>query len=223
MKTKRKIILSTVSLFALLLLLTAIVQFEPFAPRFKGRTANQWLNYYSKQKNLGQRYDKVVEAFGTNLLTTLLAHKDPPFWLSAANKFNALFPGRFHFGAEASAKWHLTRQWAHLVVQQNPQLEREFLKDSSDDKFLLSYFELTCWPGDLPDRLRLHVLDTNQVVQKRMEYLLKEYRHWDDKKFARWLKDQRKAASQITLDRDAYSTFRAVMDNDPALLFLPEL
>jgi hypothetical protein len=65
---------------AVLVLIGVAILFEPFAPRYQGRTVDQWLNFGAAEGefHLGTN---IISAFGPNALPTLLKATRERFWL----------------------------------------------------------------------------------------------------------------------------------------------
>src|SRR5687768_5846080 len=80
-----------ITFFALALVLAVpgiITYFEPFAPRYEGKTVKQWVNFYSQLETDPE--NDVIQAFGTNSLKTLILFEQPSLWLKVFSKMNTL-------------------------------------------------------------------------------------------------------------------------------------
>jgi hypothetical protein len=141
---RKKFFLIFGSAGGVLALIGMVVVFEPFATRYKGKTVNQWVNYYSGR--FAGPDAEIIGAFGTNALSTLISRKDPPLWVGPAMKFQRLMrrpntPWRYSgagFGGAMAA-----RSWGVSLMEINTAFEIDLLRDNPDDSYVIEVFDLT--------------------------------------------------------------------------------
>jgi hypothetical protein len=88
LKSRKKLILISSSGSLVVFLILAIVHQEPFAPRYKGKTVDQWLAFYAHESverdETFTATEDVVKGFETNALTVLTRNSKPPYLLKKA-------------------------------------------------------------------------------------------------------------------------------------------
>jgi hypothetical protein len=171
---KRRIILILGSVFAVLVLVVAIAHLEPFAPRYQGRTVDEWLAFYAENKEEPEK--AVIRSFGTNALPTLLTAKEAPFWLRTAIQFSRLtHASKFAAPLERSAqKIVIARLWGRHFVEVDPQWETKLLKNNPDDEYVSEVFDLTYDVAASVNRLSLYLTNEDEAVRKRAARLLQK-------------------------------------------------
>jgi hypothetical protein len=175
MARRKKLILIASSGIIVVLLIVGVVHQEPFAPRYKGKTVNQWVNYYSRR--FAGPNAEIIGAFGTNALSTLISRKDPPLWVGPAMKIQKLMrrsngPWRYSgagFGGAMAA-----RSWGISLMEINTAFEFDLLRDNPDDRYVIEVFDLT-FNFDLNggNKLERYLDHPDEAVRTRAAKLLK--------------------------------------------------
>jgi hypothetical protein len=172
----------------LLALMVTIVRFEPFAPRYQGQTVNQWLDFYVEYS--GHADKEVIDGFGTNALSALIAANKPPFWL----KPTSFFASRFRTipvkraQRKALSKIAIARFWGSELGKGNPSMDINLLREHPNDIFVLNVLDL-CFDKRAfrNSRLEFYLWHADPIVRSRARQLWKLKYHWDDQTYQKWL------------------------------------
>jgi hypothetical protein len=208
---KKRWVLLILAVSAVLAVLVGfVVHLEPFAPRYQGRTVNQWLDFQAAQRR-GFPGTDVISAFGTNALPTLLKATESPFWYDKLFQCgNSL---EIHSLKRVCQRNLRRRQIVHswitgaLRLDADPYIFENLLINNSDDQFVLQifrYFEKS-YMSDLFDGYINH---PDPKVRDRAIKLYKQHRSWDEITYQRWLETNALAESNL------YSLRRRVTKND---------
>jgi hypothetical protein len=192
-KPPKRWVLSIVSICAILVGIGIILHLEPFAPRYQGRTENQWLDFWAA----GGRSEgtDVRKAFGVNALPTLVKTTQKPFWFDQASQcahgFKIDFVKRLFRKSVDRAIFRISfaQGWIHGLLRDSPDLLEHLLANNPDDKFVVEifrYMETTY----RPDLLQHYASNPDPQVRDRARRLFKQYKNWDDATYRRWLVSQ---------------------------------
>jgi hypothetical protein len=159
-----------------LALVGMVVFFEPFAPRYKGKTVNQWVNYYSGR--FAGPDAEIIAAFGTNALSTLISRKDPPLWVGPAMKIQKLMRrsnGPWGYSGAGLRGPNTARIWGVSLMEINTPLEINLLRDNPDDSYVIAVFDLTFNFGlNGGNKLQKYLNYPEESVRTRAARLLKK-------------------------------------------------
>jgi hypothetical protein len=198
---KRRLILLVGSVIALLVLVSFLVYLEPFAQRYQGRTVNQWLDFYAVKDKGPDK--EVVQAFGTNALPALTLGVKVPFWRGKAVDTCVLFDQLLNVSfaerlsdkvvARTLHRMSIAHDWgcqlfARRMSGHGP-IIRNLLATNPDDEFILQavrFLEAASNRNELLSAFN----DPNKNIRTRAIKLFKQYNHWDDATFQRWLASQ---------------------------------
>jgi hypothetical protein len=182
---RKRLILTIGSAAIVLVVVRLIVGLEPFAPRYQGKTVNQWLAFYAASEGSEVPTDDVIQAFGTNALPILISAETRPLWRDkiedAIQRF-ALKAGDFLIPVSPSRPV-CVRQWAVLWARLNHATEAEILEHNNDDKFVSDLFELT--RGNEMSRLEAYAVGKDEVLRERAIKLLRRQTNFAESNFQR--------------------------------------
>jgi hypothetical protein len=211
---RRKIILIIGSICAVLLVVGGIARLEPFAPRYMGKTVNQWLTLFVQASGHGliqSPHEDVIKAFGTNALPVLTKNSKLPNWFKTGFRLIGAIDSRLKMDLigrflrkplrEASERSTIARIWAQelLLLSDNrdgPLIEN-LLESNQDDNLLMLAIRFAEACEDEKNTLEsIAANGRNETIRSRAKRLLKQYRGWDDATYQKWLASQTNAMSQ---------------------------
>jgi hypothetical protein len=168
-----------------------MLHLEPFAPRYKGRTVGQWLDFYSRSKNFPIDPSlEVIAAFGTNAFKPLIKTKPLPAWAVAGIKVAQFLRRDQVPDLKAIRKSYLATMWAGKLFEINPGLAQNLLTNNPDDDFVLEAVDLP-HSAKKGAGLEMLVKDPDERVRTRAAKLLKQNGNWDEATYRKWLNNSK--------------------------------
>ena len=150
---------------------------EPFSSRFEGRTARQWLNFYTQTRRLPER--AVVRAFGDSAIPMLVEESRPGGLFTLSLALERLAPNRFleDFRSGDFDRRLACHDWARLLRDTQPDAYTRALSGQTDLEYGLELTRLFYGDRYLGATLKKYSAQTtNQMLQAKAEALLDAYR-----------------------------------------------
>lgn len=164
-------------LFALGIFGLALWQAEPFSPRFQGRTAKQWLQFYTRARQLPER--AVVARFGERAIPMLVVESRPSGLYSLSLALEKIVRSSLfeEWRADDFDRRLACHDWAQMLNQVQPDAFPRALTRNRDAKLGLELTRLFYGDRHAAGALKeLAIQTTNGALQSRAEELLEAYR-----------------------------------------------
>ena len=164
---------------AIVLIITGAIgfYFEPFKPRFEGRTVRQWITYNAAGSSLPRK--DVVRYFGAAAVPVLLKESQPSGLYSVTLALeNVLHSPRFNALRYADFDRRMAcADWAQMLLQLEPDVFTRLLGRTHNDAEALAMARLFYGERYVGETLEaLSQQGTNSTLQARAGELLQVYR-----------------------------------------------
>ena len=164
---------------AIILIITGAIgfYFEPFKPRFEGRTVRQWVTYNAAAHALPRK--DVVRYFGGAAVPLLVKESQPSGLYSVSLALEKVFTSH-RFDALRSADFDrrmACADWAQMLLQLEPDVFTRLLARTHNDDEALAMARLFYGERYVGETLEaLSQQETNSTLQARAGQLLQIYR-----------------------------------------------